>query len=528
MSASAPSQTVYSIGYDFHYGAGNNGNVWGITNYKDNTRNQSFTYDLLNRLTSAQNAGADCTKKALNPNQTEYWGNSYSYDAWGNLLAKSVTKCSAETFSVPALANNQLTGYGYDAAGNMTSDPTDGGLALSYDQENRISSAGGYTYTYDADGNRIKKTNGSTGTLYWYMSPGIVAESDLSGTLKSEYVFFDGERVARRDLPSGTVAYYFSDHLKTASVITDAAGNIKSESDYYPWGGELQFLANDSNHYKFTGKERDETGLDYFGARYYSNGLARFITPDWSSTPIPVPYAEFGDPQSLNQYSYVRNIPTTKADLDGHEIPVQVSDSAKFLGQELVGVGKGVVNFLPNTYNALAQLVNLQAANSGQNVQMPLAPTVPITNLGEAVGSGVATLGVSAYMGQTGSSAKAAEIGEGAGTEGGMAQKAVPESIPAGPSLRPTPAQQSAIDEMGEAHGCHTCGADSPGTKSGHWVGDHQPETALNPHGNPQVYKPHCLQCSRRQGGQVRAKQAKARTAVARAATSAKKEQETK
>src|SRR5450432_3140968 len=116
-----------------------------------------------------------------------------------------------------------------------------------------------------------------------------------------------------------SVAYYFSDHLKTASVITDSLGNIKSESDYYPWGGELQFVANDSNHYKFTGKERDETGLDYFGARYYSNGLARFITPDWSSTPIPVPYADFADPQSLNQYSYVRNVPTSRVDADGHD-----------------------------------------------------------------------------------------------------------------------------------------------------------------------------------------------------------------
>ena len=114
--------------------------------------------------------------------------------------------------------------------------------------------------------------------------------------------------------------YYFSDHLKTASVITDSAGTIKAESDYYPWGGELQFSNNDSNHYKFTGKERDsETGLDYFGARYYSNGLGRFVTSDWSATPVPVPYADLTDPQSLNQYSYVRNIPTVKVDADGHD-----------------------------------------------------------------------------------------------------------------------------------------------------------------------------------------------------------------
>jgi RHS repeat-associated protein len=149
------------------------------------------------------------------------------------------------------------------------------------------------------------------------MTPGIVGESDLSGNLTDEYVFFDGERVARKS--TNGVFYYFSDHLKTASVITDAAGVIKAESDYYPWGGELQFVANDSNHYKFTGKERDsETQLDYFGARYYSNGLGRWTTPDWAAKATAVPYAEFSDPQSLNLYTYVRNVPTTRLDQDGH------------------------------------------------------------------------------------------------------------------------------------------------------------------------------------------------------------------
>jgi RHS repeat-associated protein len=197
----------------------------------------------------------------------------------------------------------------------------------TYDEENRLTGAAGYTYTYDGDGNRVRKSNGNlaaNGTLYWYMTPGVVAESDLAGTLKSEYVFFDGERVARRDGATGTggVFYYFSDHLKTASVITDSAGVIKAESDYYPWGGELQFVNNDSNDYKFTGKKRDlETGLDYFGARYYSNGLGRFVSADWSATPVPVPYADFGDPQSLNLYAYVRNIPTTGTDVEGHQCP---------------------------------------------------------------------------------------------------------------------------------------------------------------------------------------------------------------
>jgi RHS repeat-associated protein len=303
-----------------------NGNVWGITNYKDTTRNQSFTYDALNRLISAQNAGTDCTATVLGGNK-KFWGNTYAYDAWGNLLAKTKigTACAGESLSVAVGPNNRLgSGYRYDAAGNMTFNATPPTQTYTFDQENRLTGAAGYTYTYEGDGNRVRKSNGNlaaNGTLYWEMTPGVVAETDLAGTTKSEYIFFDGERVARRDGATGTggVFYYFSDHLKTASVITDSAGVIKAESDYYPWGGELQFVNNDSNDYKFTGKKRDtESGLDYFGARYYSNGLGRWVSADWSAMPVPVPYANFGDPQTLNLYGYVRGLPTTKADIDGH------------------------------------------------------------------------------------------------------------------------------------------------------------------------------------------------------------------
>jgi YD repeat-containing protein len=256
----SPLQTVFSIGYDFHFGNGDNGNVWGITNNKDTTRNQTFTYDPLNRLISAQNAGTDCNAVVLE-GKKKFWGNNYIYDAWGNLTTKALTQtpipaCSGEGLSVSVGPDNRLgSGYLYDAAGNMTFNATPPTQSYTWDQENRLTGAAGYTYTYDADGNRVRKSNGdlaASGTLYWYMTPGVVAESDLAGTLKSEYVFFDGERVARRDGATGTggVFYYFSDHLKTASVITDSSGVIKAESDYYPWGGELQFVNNDSNDYK--------------------------------------------------------------------------------------------------------------------------------------------------------------------------------------------------------------------------------------------------------------------------------------
>jgi RHS repeat-associated protein len=318
----SPAQSVFSLTYDFHLANGNNGNVWDVTNNRDTSRNQVFNYDQLNRLISAQNAGTDCTKKTVN-NLTEYWGDNYGYDAWGNLTQKTVTKCSAENLNAAASSINQLhttsgTDYAYDAAGNMTHDATSG-ANLNYDAENRITAAGGYAYTYDDDGNRVEKSNGTTGTLYWYMSPGIVAESDLNGNLKSEYVFFSGKRLARKDFPGSAVSYYFSDHLKTASVITDSAGNIKEDEDFYPWGGELQFVNNDSNHFKFGGHERDaESGLDYFGARYYGNWIGRFLTPDWAGKATAVPYADFSNPQTLNLYAYVGGNPSSKADINGH------------------------------------------------------------------------------------------------------------------------------------------------------------------------------------------------------------------
>jgi hypothetical protein len=70
-------------------------------------------------------------------------------------------------------------------------------------------------------------------------------------------------------------------------------------------------------------------------------------------------------------------------------------------------------------------------------------------------------------------------------------------------SKRFTPQERAEINKIGQTSGCHTCGTTNPGTKSGNFVPDHQPPSAINPPGQPQKLYPHCIECSRKQGGQV-------------------------
>lgn len=80
----------------------------------------------------------------------------------------------------------------------------------------------------------------------------------------------------------------------------------------------------------FTGKERDqESGLDYFRARFYGSALGRWTSPDWSAKPQPVPYAELTNPQTLNLYTYVQNNPLKGPDVDGHEDLYVMLDNGK-------------------------------------------------------------------------------------------------------------------------------------------------------------------------------------------------------
>ena len=77
-----------------------------------------------------------------------------------------------------------------------------------------------------------------------------------------------------------TTYYYHGDQIGSSRLMTSGGGWPVWQGTFLPYGEEYNAQIG-TNHYKFTGKERDdESGLDYFGARYYGNALGRFITPD--------------------------------------------------------------------------------------------------------------------------------------------------------------------------------------------------------------------------------------------------------
>jgi RHS repeat-associated protein len=108
-----------------------------------------------------------------------------------------------------------------------------------------------------------------------------------------ELIYFGGERVAQRIPSSGIVDYYEGDMLGSARTMVQAGQTtLCDDEDFLPFGDERDINSSCSQNYKFEGKERDlATGNDDFGARYYRSVLGRWLSPDWSSVPAPVPEA---------------------------------------------------------------------------------------------------------------------------------------------------------------------------------------------------------------------------------------------
>ena len=173
---------------------------------------------------------------------------------------------------------------------------------------------GAASYTYDGDGQRITRSTAAGQTIYVRDPQGeVIAEYSSTGQLLAEYVYVDGQRLCKITHDGQGVehrVYYHQDVVGTPVAETNESGQVLVRAQYYPFGEEVIPGAAPDPH-KFTGKELDdESGLYYFGARYYDAHLGRFVSTESTAG------SNF-DPQSWNRYAYSRNNPLNRIDPNG-------------------------------------------------------------------------------------------------------------------------------------------------------------------------------------------------------------------
>jgi RHS repeat-associated protein len=263
------------------------------------------------------------------------WTRAYLYAVPSRLeLGKVSNRLSRTT-----VGTNPADTYDYDVHGSATAMPH---LSLMrWDFNDRLSATARQVvndgapettyYVYDATGQRVRKVterqDGTRKESRAYLGGfELYRRYDAGGTgvvLEREtlHVMDDRKRVAlvetrtvgiEPDLAAQLIHYQFGNHLGSATLELDSAGQTVSYEEYYPYGG-TSYQAGRSltevslKRYRYTGMERDEeSGFGYHTARYYAPWLGRWISPD----PIGL-----GD--GLNLYAYVSGNPPRLVDQSG-------------------------------------------------------------------------------------------------------------------------------------------------------------------------------------------------------------------
>ncbi|MEO7330935.1 MAG: RHS repeat-associated core domain-containing protein [Minicystis sp.] len=279
---------------------------------------ERFRYDALDRVTCAyfsqsQNDAAPC---AL----------GYGYDPSGNLTFKS--DLGALSYDDPAHPHAVTSAggdsFGYDAVGNQIARP--GGAVVTYtafDLPAKLTQGvKSFSFDYDGDEKRIRKTTPEEETLYFQDLYERVTSA--SAPVAHRYYVRSPERVVaivtRGGAEPGT-RYLHADNLGSTDAVTDETGNVVEHRSYDPfgqrrnpiWGAPPPAIFSELTTQGFTGHESDgELGLVNMKGRMYDPKIGRFLTMD------PVVQAPLSG-QSWNPYSYVFNNPLSYVDPSGFE-----------------------------------------------------------------------------------------------------------------------------------------------------------------------------------------------------------------
>ena len=431
----------------------------------------TYTYDAAGQLTAMAYKKAD---------GSVIGDLTYTYDQAGRRtsMGGSLAKIDLPTTNITAAtydANNRLTQwigktFSYDPTGNLIADGTS---TYQWDERGQLKGVstgvtGLGSFQYNAAGQRTGKTIGvgATSATTGFLYDGANFIQELNGTSNTSpikaHLLTGGIDETFLRIEGANLQSFLPDGNNNTVRLLDKNQAKVVDYSYEAYGKTKQDTAN-SNSQQYTGRENDNPGNDhglyFYRARYYMPGAARFISED------PIGW----DSGQTNGYSYVGGDPISFNDPSGHWANFAIGAGLRIVGGRAASaaIGKFAREALGATAGIGAACVLAGVCTFNEAEDCPPGADKPVP---ENVGPG---------------------------TNAG-------DSVPAGPSARPTKEQQGQINDIGNVDGCHTCGTTDPGTKSGNWVGDHQPPTALNPQGKPQSYYPQCLGCSRVQGGRIR------------------------
>lgn len=289
--------------------------------YDDADRRTSVTYPNGNKIEYAYNAASELTSLTYKQGTTVIGDLTYTYDAAGNRI--KVGGSFARTIIPPALTtvsynvNNQQTTFGtntetYDLNGNLATVSDAGGTATyTWNTRNQLIAitAPGFaaSFTYDSFGRRTGRTINGVVTNYVYDGLNPVQEKAGSTVTANLIAGLGIDEFFQRTDGLGSRAILI-DGLGSTIALGDNTGTLQTQYTYEPFGYATTAGQANTNSYKFTGREDDNSGLVYYRARYYNPRLQRFIAED--------PLEFFGG--DTNLYAYTGNRPTNFTDPSGN------------------------------------------------------------------------------------------------------------------------------------------------------------------------------------------------------------------
>ncbi|MDY2564329.1 RHS repeat-associated core domain-containing protein [Pseudomonas syringae] len=280
----------------------------------------------------------------IDPCQVSNYTQSYSYDAAGNLLqmrhegahnfTRNMHVAPDSNRSLPDDDGDVDFATSFDANGNLLQLVR--GQVMGWDVRNQLQhittvqredgSNDDERYVYDGRGQRCRKIStaqASSRTLINEVRylPGLEIRTTADGEILHVITAQAGRNSVRvlhweagkpGAIANDQVRYSLGDHLGSSTLELDQQGGLISQESYYPFGGTAWWAAHSVVEAKYktvrySGKERDASGLYYYGFRYYAPWLQRWINPDPA-----------GDVDGLNLYGYVRNSPITYYDRLGY------------------------------------------------------------------------------------------------------------------------------------------------------------------------------------------------------------------